>query len=88
MRLGTEHSQELVLTEDEKKLLAKEGITLPTQLPLTKVSQWDPWLWSSPPFLQLLAHESHLWVSHTRMLGRVCHQSQKNHPQSHRSGAF
>ncbi|KAK2542307.1 Creb3l3 [Columba guinea] len=31
--------QELVLTEDEKKLLAKEGVSLPTQLPLTKSAQ-------------------------------------------------
>lgn len=29
--------QELVLNEDEKKLLIKEGVTLPSQLPLTKV---------------------------------------------------
>ncbi|KAI1882958.1 hypothetical protein AGOR_G00240240 [Albula goreensis] len=28
--------QELVLNEDEKKLLAKEGVSLPSQLPLTK----------------------------------------------------
>ncbi|KAL4658932.1 cyclic AMP-responsive element-binding protein 3-like protein 3-B isoform X1 [Arapaima gigas] len=31
--------QELVLSEDEKKLLAKEGVTLPSQLPLTKFEE-------------------------------------------------
>ena len=30
--------QELVLNDDEKKLLVKEGVSLPSQLPLTKVT--------------------------------------------------
>ncbi|KAL2294858.1 hypothetical protein Nmel_017996 [Mimus melanotis] len=39
LRPSQGHFQELVLTEDEKKLLAKEGLTLPTQLPLTKYEE-------------------------------------------------
>lgn len=42
LRPSQGHFQELVLTEDEKKLLLKEGVTLPTQLPLTKVGARTP----------------------------------------------
>lgn len=45
---GPGHCPQLVLTEDEKKLLAKEGVTLPTQLPLTKVGGRGPRPWGSP----------------------------------------
>ncbi|XP_053155069.1 cyclic AMP-responsive element-binding protein 3-like protein 3 [Hemicordylus capensis] len=39
MRQSPGNCQELVLTEDEKKLLAKEGVNLSTQLPLTKYEE-------------------------------------------------
>ncbi|XP_061585348.1 cAMP responsive element binding protein 3-like 3 like [Cololabis saira] len=35
----TFHFKEIVLTEEEKRLLAKEGATIPTQMPLTKAEE-------------------------------------------------
>ncbi|CAJ1060289.1 cyclic AMP-responsive element-binding protein 3-like protein 3-A [Xyrichtys novacula] len=37
--LSQQSIQELILNDDEKKLLAKEGVTLPSQLPLTKYEE-------------------------------------------------
>lgn len=36
-------SQQLCLTEEEKRLLAQEGVTLPSNLPLTQVHGWRGW---------------------------------------------
>ncbi|XP_042605205.1 cyclic AMP-responsive element-binding protein 3-like protein 3-A [Cyprinus carpio] len=38
-KVSQQSYQELVLTEDEKRLLAKDGVTLPNQFPLTKYEE-------------------------------------------------
>ncbi|TNN78119.1 Cyclic AMP-responsive element-binding protein 3-like protein 3-A [Liparis tanakae] len=54
LQISQHSSQELVLNEEEKKLLVKEGVNLPNKLPLSKFTLTYPFL--LPPLLSRSSH--------------------------------